>query len=68
MTAEISEYIRQHEAVVAPLYKDYSLKFWQLSLSGNAENEKALVAAKTSAQVPATALGSRIISERSRLR
>ena len=46
MTAEISEYIRQHEAVVAPLYKDYSLKFWQLSLSGNAENEKALVAAK----------------------
>lgn len=46
MTAEISEYIRQHEATVAPLYKDYSLKFWALSLSGNAENEKALVAAK----------------------
>jgi peptidyl-dipeptidase A len=46
MTAEITEYLRQHEATVAPLYKDYSLKFWELSLSGNAENEKALVAAK----------------------
>src|SRR3954469_3747460 len=46
MTAEISEYIRQHEATVAPLYQDYSLKFWVLSLSGNEENEKALVSAK----------------------
>jgi hypothetical protein len=46
MTAEITEYIRQHEATVAPLYKDYSLKFWELSLSGNAGNEKALVVAK----------------------
>ena len=33
MAAEITEYIRQHEATVAPLYKDYSLKFWELSLS-----------------------------------
>jgi len=46
MTAEIGEFIRQHEATVAPLYKDYSLKFWTLSLSGNADNETALVAAK----------------------
>src|SRR5262249_43767743 len=46
MTAEIIDFIRQHEATVAPLYKDYSLKFWTLSLSGNADNETALVAAK----------------------
>ena len=46
MTGGITEYIHQHEATVAPLYKDYSLKFWELSLSGNADNEKALVAAK----------------------
>jgi peptidyl-dipeptidase A len=46
MTAEITEYIRQHQATIAPLYKDYSLKFWALSLSGNAENEKAVVGAK----------------------
>jgi peptidyl-dipeptidase A len=46
MTAEISNYIRQHEATVAPLYKDYSLRVWELSLSGNEEHEKAVVAAK----------------------
>ena len=46
MTAEISNYIRQHETTVAPLYKDYSLKFWELSLSGNDEIERALVVAK----------------------
>jgi peptidyl-dipeptidase A len=46
MTAEIRNYLRQHETTVAPLYKDYSLKFWELSLSGNEELEKALVAAK----------------------
>jgi peptidyl-dipeptidase A len=46
MTSEITEYLRQHEATVAPLYKDYSLKFWELSLSGSEEHEKALVGAK----------------------
>jgi peptidyl-dipeptidase A len=46
MTAEISDFIRLHEATVARLYKDYSEKFWALSRSGNAENETALVAAK----------------------
>ena len=46
MTAEINNYIRQHEGTVAPLYKDYSEKFWDLSLSGNEEREKAAVIAK----------------------
>lgn len=46
-TSEISAYIRQHETVIAPLQKEYSLKFWELSLDGkNQELEKALVAAK----------------------
>ena len=34
MSAEIGSYIRQHEAVIAPLHKQYSLKFWDLSLDG----------------------------------
>ena len=46
MTAEISNYIREHEATVKPLHKDYSLRVWELSLSGNDALEKALVAAK----------------------
>ncbi len=46
MTAEITGYIQQHETMVAPLHKDYSLKFWSLSLSGNEDLEKAVVAAK----------------------
>jgi peptidyl-dipeptidase A len=46
MKEEISQYIRAHEALIAPLYKDYSLKYWDLSLSGDAQHEKALVAAK----------------------
>src|SRR5437016_179303 len=46
MTSEISNYIRRHEAAIAPLYKDYSQKLWDLSLSGSEEREKALVEAK----------------------
>jgi len=49
MTAEVRDYIRSHEKIIAPLYSDYSLKFWSLSLDGtNADLEKALVAAKES--------------------
>ena len=47
MSSEISAYIRRHEAEIIPLSKDYGLKFWALSLSGNdPELEKALVTAK----------------------
>ncbi|HEX4999080.1 MAG TPA: M2 family metallopeptidase [Terriglobia bacterium] len=46
MSSEISAYIRQHATAVAPLHKDYSLKYWDLSLSGDEERERALVAAK----------------------
>jgi peptidyl-dipeptidase A len=47
MSSEINAYIRQHEAEIIPLSRDYSLKFWALSLSGNdPELEKALVTAK----------------------
>ena len=35
MSVEIGSYVRQHEAVIAPLHKEYSLKFWDLSLDGN---------------------------------
>ena len=30
----IKEYIDQHAKTIAPLHKDYSLKFWELSLKG----------------------------------
>jgi peptidyl-dipeptidase A len=47
MTGEVRTYIRQHEGIVAPLSKDYSLRLWDLSLDGNNEAfEKALVASK----------------------
>lgn len=47
MSAEISAYIRNHESIIAGLYKDYGLKSWALSLSGTDEAlEKALVEAK----------------------
>jgi hypothetical protein len=46
MTAEIRDYIRGHENTVAPLLKDYNLKFWELSLNGTEDREKALVEAK----------------------
>jgi len=46
MAREISEFIDEHERTIAPLYKDYSLKFWELSTNANDEREKALVEAK----------------------
>src|SRR3954452_1147758 len=46
MSREISEFIKQHEETVAPLYKDYSLKFWELSRNGNEQREKELVESK----------------------
>src|SRR5262245_28850266 len=46
MTTEIRDYIRKHEAQIAPLSRDYSLRFWELSLSGDEEVEKQVVAAK----------------------
>ena len=36
----------QHEDAIAPLYKDYSLKFWEMSLAGDEVREKALIASK----------------------
>src|SRR5262245_28543175 len=47
MNTEVSDYIRRHEDVIAPLYKDYSLRLWDLSLDGtNQTLEKSLVEAK----------------------
>ncbi len=46
MTSAVSNYVSRHTAIIAPLHKDYSLKFWELSLSGNEQLEKALVEAK----------------------
>src|SRR5438094_10428155 len=47
MIEEIGAYIRHHEAIIAPLHKDYSLRSWDLSLAGNnQELEKQVVAAK----------------------
>src|SRR6185369_4061148 len=47
MTEEARAYIQQHERIIAPLHKDYSLTYWDLSLNGNDEAlEKAVVAAK----------------------
>jgi peptidyl-dipeptidase A len=46
-SSEVRTYLRNHEALIVPLHKDYSLRVWDLSLSGNDPNlEKALVAAK----------------------
>src|SRR5437868_10269973 len=42
----IKEYIDQHAKTIAPLHKDYSLKFWDLSLKGDNQLEKELVTAK----------------------
>src|SRR5262249_21076676 len=42
----IKEYIGRHTQIIAPLHKDYSLKFWELSLTGDKNSEKALVEAK----------------------
>src|SRR2546425_353743 len=46
MRSDVSNYVSHHTAVVAPLHKDYSLKFWELSLSGNEQLEKELVESK----------------------
>src|SRR5215831_10156556 len=47
MSTEIASYIQRHESIIAPLHKDYSLKFWDLSLDGtNGQFEKSLVEAK----------------------
>jgi peptidyl-dipeptidase A len=45
-TQDIRNYIQQHEATIVPLHKDYGEKYWELSISGSEEREKALVAAK----------------------
>src|SRR5690349_497935 len=45
--SDVENYIRQHENLVASLYKDYSLKFWDLSLNGNNKGlEQALIISK----------------------
>ncbi len=46
MKSEIGQYIRHHEKTITPLYKDYSLRSWELSLTGTPAHEKALVEAK----------------------
>ena len=47
MSAEVTSYLRQHQKTIEPLHKDYSLRFWDLSLAGNnREFEKALVESK----------------------
>jgi peptidyl-dipeptidase A len=46
VSREISEYINQHEATIIPLYKDYNLKFWELSLNGTEAKERQVVEAK----------------------
>ncbi len=46
MTKDILSFIKEHEAKVAPLYKDYNLRFWDLSTDGNERRERALVESK----------------------
>lgn len=46
MSREIAAFIKEHEATVGPLYKDYSFKFWELSRNGNEQREKELVESK----------------------
>src|SRR5262245_48330591 len=46
-TNEVRGYINYHAGIIAPLYKDYSVKLWNLSLDGNNEAlSKALIVAK----------------------
>lgn len=45
-TAEIGDYIRRHENTIAPLYMEHCRKFWDLSLDGTEQHEKAVVEAK----------------------
>src|SRR5438552_12141487 len=46
MKEKILAYIRQHEETIRPLQKDYSQKFWELSLTGDDKLEKELVESK----------------------
>src|SRR5215471_7643114 len=47
MSEQVRTYIRQHDSIIAPLHKDYSLKYWDLSLNGNDKAlEKAVIEAK----------------------
>jgi peptidyl-dipeptidase A len=46
MKEEILAYIRQHEAIIQPLQKDYCQKMWALSLTGDEKLEQELVEAK----------------------
>src|SRR5713226_4810294 len=46
MSSNIRQYINRLTDIVAPLHKDCSVKFWDLSLTGNHEMENALVTAK----------------------
>ena len=46
MSSSISDYIDRHTQIVGPLHKDCSVKFWEFSLTGNPELEKALVTAR----------------------
>src|SRR3954464_3140344 len=46
MSREIAAFIKEHEDTIGPLYKDYSLKFWELSRNGDAQREKELVESK----------------------
>src|SRR5688572_10447215 len=45
--SDIGRYLQQHTETIVPLYKDYSARYWDLSLDGNnKEFERALVDAK----------------------
>jgi peptidyl-dipeptidase A len=47
VSTEVTAYVQHHEAVIAPLLKDYCLKLWNLSLEGtNTEFEQAVVESK----------------------
>src|SRR5215471_632876 len=46
MTKEITAFIQQHERTIAPLYKDYSVKFWELSTAASEQRERALIESK----------------------
>ncbi len=45
-SAEVASYIQGHGETIAPLYKDYSLRFWDLSLEGSEDKERALIESK----------------------
>ena len=45
--SEIGQYLQQHTNTIVPLYKEYSERYWNLSLDGNNKDlERALVDAK----------------------